>query len=135
MADLYISVDIKADGPIPGSYSMLAFGLAVAAIFDGKTFTPRVPTAATVYRALKPITGEFDPAAVAVSQLDRDRLAREGADPAVAMRDAANWLRAQAAGAELVMVGYPVMFDWMFIHWSFVNFAGASPFGFSGLST
>ena len=33
------------------------------------------------------------------------------------------------------MVGYPVMFDWMFIHWSFVNFAGACPFGFSGLWT
>lgn len=28
-ADLYGSADVEADGPIPGSYSMLSFGLAV----------------------------------------------------------------------------------------------------------
>ena len=36
--DVYISADVEADGPIPGPYSMLAFGLAVAATFDGATF-------------------------------------------------------------------------------------------------
>ena len=30
------------------------------------------------------------------------------------------------------LVGYPVVFDWMFLHWYFVAFAGESPFGFSG---
>jgi hypothetical protein len=34
--DIYISGDIEADGPIPGRYSMLSFGLAVAATFDGE---------------------------------------------------------------------------------------------------
>ena len=33
--DVYISADIEADGPIPGRYSMLAFGLAVAGTYDG----------------------------------------------------------------------------------------------------
>ncbi len=132
MADLYISADIEADGPIPGPYSMLAFGLAVAATFDGETFAPREPAAATLYRELKPISDEFDAAALAVSGLDRDGLTRVGADPAVAMRDAAAWLQTQAAGARLVMVGYPVVFDWMFIYWYFVRFVGESPFGFSG---
>jgi hypothetical protein len=124
--------DIEADGPIPGHYSMLAFGFAVAATFDGGTFAPREPAAATFYRELKPISDEFDAAALEVSGLDRDVLARKGADPAVAMRDAAEWLQAQAAGARLVMVGYPVVFDWMFMHWYFVRFVGESPFGFSG---
>jgi len=41
--DIYISVDIEADGAIPGPYSMLAFGLVVAADFDGRAFTPRDP--------------------------------------------------------------------------------------------
>jgi hypothetical protein len=132
MADVHISVDIEADGPIPGPYSMLAFGLAVAATFDGETFAPHEPAAATFYRELKPISDEFDAAALAVSGLDRDGLAREGGDPAVAMRDAAEWLQTQAAGARLVMVGYPVVFDWMFLHWYFVRFVGKSPFGFSG---
>ena len=33
--DMYFSADIEADGPIPGPYSMLAFGLVVAGVFDG----------------------------------------------------------------------------------------------------
>jgi hypothetical protein len=32
MTDIYFSADIEADGPIPGPYSMLSFGLAVAAL-------------------------------------------------------------------------------------------------------
>ena len=44
--DVYISVDIEADGPIPGRYSMLAFGLAVAATYDGEMFARRAPAAA-----------------------------------------------------------------------------------------
>lgn len=130
--DLYVSADIEADGPIPGPYSMLAFGFAVAASFDGVRFGTRDPAAATFYRELKPISSEFDPAALAVSGLDRSLLARDGADPAVAMGDAAEWLRKEANGSRLVMVGYPVVFDWMFLHWYFVRFAGESPFGFSG---
>ncbi|MFH0521079.1 hypothetical protein ACHBTE_28360 [Streptomyces sp. M41] len=31
---LYISVDIEADGPIPGPYSMLSLGVAVAGVQD-----------------------------------------------------------------------------------------------------
>lgn len=130
--DIYISADIEADGPIPGQYSMLAFGFAVAAIFDGTTFQPREPSTTTFYRELKPISAEFDLAALEVAGLKRDVLAREGADPALAMRDAAEWLQMQAAEARPVMVGYPVVFDWMFIHWYFVRFVGESPFGFSG---
>jgi hypothetical protein len=131
-SDIYISADIESDGPIPGRYSMLSFGLAVAATFDGRAFAPRDPGEATFSRELRPIATEFVPAALAVSGLDRDRLAREGADPAEAMTEAAEWVRAQAGGARPVMVGYPIVFDWMFLHWYFVRFCGASPFGFSG---
>jgi len=130
--DVYISADIEADGPIPGRYSMLAFGLAVAGTYDGATFAPRDPAAATFYRELKPISDDFDAAALKVSGLDRALLGREGADPGAAMHEAAEWLRIRTAGARPVMVGYPVVFDWMFIHWYFMRFVGESPFGFSG---
>ncbi|MGW2856497.1 hypothetical protein ACWDAZ_32565, partial [Streptomyces sp. NPDC001215] len=36
---LYISVDIEADGPIPGPYSMLSLGAAVAGVQDADGFT------------------------------------------------------------------------------------------------
>src|SRR5207245_10020877 len=84
------------------------------------------------YRELKPITDAFDTVALEVIGLDRKILARDGADPAAAMHGAAQWLRIQAGDGRPVMVGYPAVFDWMFIHWYFVRFVGASPFGFSG---
>jgi hypothetical protein len=96
------------------------------------TAHPSHPSKTTFYRELKPISADFDPAALKVSRLDRDSLSREGADPTGAMRDAAEWLHAHSSGARPVMVGYPAVFDWMFIHWYFVRFIGESPFGFSG---
>lgn len=129
--DLYFSGDIEADGPIPGRYSMLSFGLAVASRFDGSKFEPLDPSAATFYRELKPISDDVDPQALAVAGLDRDALARDGADPAEAMRAAAAWIYEQAGDARPVLVGYPVVFDWLFLHWYFVRYLGESPFGFS----
>lgn len=133
--DLYISADIEADGPVPGPYSMLAFGLAVAATFDGEAFRPHTPGDQTFYRELKPIAEGYEPAALKAARLDREALVRNGAEPEAAMRDAADWVAAQAeqaGGARPVLVGYPIVFDWMFLHWYFVRYAGESPFGFSG---
>ena len=47
------------------------------------------------------------------------------------MREAADWVAAEADGNRPVLVGYPIVFDWMFLHWYFVHFVGASPFGFA----
>lgn len=131
MTDIYISADIEADGPIPGRYSMLSFGLVVAATFDGETFTPRSEPE-TFYRELKPTGEQCLPEAIAASGLDRDELLRVGVEPTQAMQDAVAWVESVAAGARPVLVGYPVVFDWMFLHWYFVAFCGESPFGFSG---
>lgn len=132
--DVLISADIEADGPIPGPYSMVSFGLSVAGTYDGVTFTRRDPAASTFYAELRPISDRHDPAALAVSGLDRDRLLREGRDPAEAMSAAARWVReaARAEGGSAVFVAYPLGFDWMFLYWYFVRFAeGGSPFGHS----
>jgi DNA polymerase III epsilon subunit-like protein len=128
--DIYISADIEADGPIPGPYSMLSFGLAVAGTFDGTTFEPRNPSDRTFYRELKPISDHFDPGALQVSGLDREELTARGSEPSQALQGAARWVREQAGTFRAVLVGYPVVFDWLFLHWYFVRFAGESPFGF-----
>jgi hypothetical protein len=131
--DCFISVDVEADGPIPGPYSMLSFGLVVAGAFDGTTFTPAdldVPD--TFYRELQPISDDFMPAALEISGLDRDRLAVDGADPAAAMHDAREWVLGVAGDHRPVLVAYPLSFDWMWVHWYFTQFAeGGSPFGYS----
>jgi len=45
------------------------------------------------------------------------------------MRDAARWVEHQASSERALLVGYPVVFDWLFLHWYFVAFLGDSPFG------
>ncbi len=131
MTDIYISADIEADGPIPGQYSMLAFGLCVASTFDGQSFEPRDPTANTFYRELKPAFNQVDRAALSVSGLDRDNLIRDGVESKHAMVDAADWVARQAGPDRPVLVGYPLVFDWMFLHWYFIRYCETSPFGFS----
>lgn len=128
--DLYFSADVETDGPIPGPYSMLSFGIAVASSFDGQTFRrPEYP--ATFYRELKPISGNWEAKALEVSGLDRERLQAEGHDPAQAMREASAWIASVAEGAEPVLVAYPLSFDWTWLYWYFVNFTKHSPFGHS----
>lgn len=130
-ADLFFSADVEADGPIPGDYSMLSLGVAVAGRFDGVSYSPADPTKRTFYRELRPISDKWDDRALEVANLDRRRLILEGADPAVAMADLTRWVEREARGAHPVLVGFPVVFDWMFIHWYFMRFVGSSPFGHS----
>ncbi|MBC9712981.1 exonuclease [Streptomyces sp. TRM66268-LWL] len=130
---LYISVDIEADGPIPGPYSMISFGAAVAGRHDPDgTYVPYDPEARTFYRELRPISEKFVPEALAVSGLDRDRLLREGTEPATALADFTAWVREVATGTQPVMAGYPASYDWTFLYWYLLRFTGESPFGHSG---
>ncbi|HXS47131.1 MAG TPA: 3'-5' exoribonuclease [Solirubrobacterales bacterium] len=131
-ADVYFSADIEADGPIPGPYSMLSFGLVVAARFDGHDFEARDPEAETFYRELQPISGRFDPEALRVGGLDRDLLIREGRTPTDAMSEAAIWVDRIAAKDRAILVAFPASFDWLYLYWYFVRFSRhGSPFDFS----
>jgi hypothetical protein len=130
-AEIYFSVDVEADGPIPGPYSMVSFGAAVAGVRDG-AFIPRDPSDATFYRELRPISDDFDPAALAVSGLERQALLSDGTDPSLAMADFVAWVTHTAGGARPVVVAYPACYDWMFLYWYLLRFTGRSPFGHSG---
>ncbi|MFE7836195.1 3'-5' exoribonuclease domain-containing protein [Streptomyces sp. NPDC057474] len=129
---LYISVDVEADGPIPGPYSMLSFGAAVAGRQDADGFTAADPEQRTFYRELRPISAQFVPEALAVSGLDRERLAEKGAEPGAALRQFSSWVRNVSGDAQPVMCGYPASYDWTFLYWYLIRFTGESPFGHSG---
>lgn len=131
-ADLYFSADVEADGTIPGPFSMLSFGLAVAARFDGETFEPRDPEADTFYRELRPISDRFDPEALRVGGLDRDLLTRAGQAPEGAMSEAAEWVSSLTGEDRPVLVAFPASFDWVYLYWYFERFSRhGSPFDFS----
>lgn len=125
--DTYFSVDVETDGTIPGPYSMLSFGIVLAGTFDGEVF--RSPTEErTFYRELQPISDEYDPEALSVSGLDRERLKREGTPPEAALRQASEWIESLSESGQPVLVAYPLGFDWMWLSWYFLRFTGASPF-------
>ncbi|MGC5021691.1 exonuclease [Micromonospora sp. DT47] len=121
LPELYVAVDVEADGPIPGPYSMISLGMAVAGRPD-----------LTFYTELKPISDDVVPAALAVSGLDRDRLLREAPTAGEAMAAAANWVNGLRRIGRPVFLAAPAVWDGMFVHWYFVRFVGHSPFGATG---
>jgi hypothetical protein len=132
MEDCYFSADVETDGPIPGPYSMLSFGLVYAGRFDGKRFSRPRDYSRTFYRELKPISSEFEPDALRVNGLDRNRLVTEGIDPRDAMTQASQWILGVAGNVRPVLVAYPLSFDWSWLYWYFVRFsADGSPFNHS----
>jgi hypothetical protein len=127
--DVYFSVDIESDGPIPGAFSMLSLAFVAVATFDGDNFVRLDPQTEPRYWELQPISERFDPEALSINGLDRQRLQREGRPPAEVMQEADRWVRRIADRSRAVLVAYPAVFDWSFVHWYFTSFVGASPFG------
>lgn len=121
LPELYVAVDVEADGPIPGPYSMLSLGMAVAGRPD-----------LTFYTELRPISDEVVEAALAVSGLDRERLLREAPTAEEAMQAAARWVNGLRRIGRPVFLAAPAVWDGMFVHWYFVRFTGRSPFGATG---
>ena len=130
--DVYFSADVETDGPIPGPYSMLSFALVPAGVFDGDIFVPFRQYQNCFYRELRPISEKFQPEALKVNKLDRDRLLTEGHPPEDAMNEASRWIRAFVRDAKPILVAYPLSFDWSWLYWYFTKFsADGSPFNHS----
>lgn len=133
---VYISIDVETDGPIPSVYSMLSLG--AAAYVQDPQDEWRQP--GTFKRNLLPLPGAIqDPDTMAwwKTQPEAWKAATEDAvDAEQAMRDFVKWLAQIKSGTQakhLVVVGYPVTFDFMFVYWYTVRFTGfPAPFGFQG---
>lgn len=122
-AEVYISVDLEAAGPVPGIYSMLALGACVVG-HPSEAF----------YAELRPISDAFVPEALRVGGLSMERLRREGQDPADVMSAFAAWVRERTTGGlRPVFVAFNNSFDWAFVNWYFHQFVGMNPFGIGGV--
>jgi hypothetical protein len=127
MPEIYVSTDVETDGPIPGPHSMLSF--ASAAYHGDKTLLT------TFSRNLHTLPGAAGhPDAMGWWKTQPDAWAecrRDPEDPAVALPAYVAWLK-QLPGPT-VFVAYPAGFDFLFIYWYLIRFAGESPFSFSAL--
>jgi hypothetical protein len=127
MPEIYVSTDVESDGPIPGPHSMLSF--ASAAYRPDKTL---LGTFAANLETLPGATGHPDTMKWWQTQPDAWTAARRDVqEPEKAMRDYCAWLK-QLPGAP-VFVAYPAGFDFLFVYWYLIRFAGESPFSFSAL--
>ena len=126
-AEIYVSTDVEADGPIPGPHSMLSFGSA--AYLADKTL---VSTFAANLETLPGATGAPQTMAWWQEHAEAWRACRRDLQaPEAAMRNYLAWLK--QLPARPVFVAYPAAYDFMFVYWYLMRFAGESPFAHSAL--
>lgn len=118
---IYVVVDIEADGPVPGLYSMLSVG-AVACTKDAEV--------SSFYEKLEPLPGaakfpatmewwQTQPAAweeVTTNAKPADQVTKQFYD----------WLK--QLNKKPVFVAHPVGYDYAFISWYLWKFVGENPF-------
>ena len=118
---------METDGPIPGPHSMLSF--ASAAFLPDKTL---VATFEANLETLPGAAGHPDTMHWWSRNPDawdacRTNLRR----PDEVMPEYCTWL--EELPGKPVFVAYPVAFDFMFVYWYLIRFAGRSPFSHSAL--
>lgn len=116
---MLVSLDVEADGPCPGLYSMVCFGAVVVDKDLDKTFYGRV----------RPISDKWIPEALAVSGFTREQHLQFH-DPDEIMVAFANWLSENVKGRPTIICDNPA-FDWQWINYYMHAYYGSNPCGFS----
>src|SRR5438445_3366163 len=127
MSEVYVSTDVESDGPIPGPHSMLSF--ASAAYVPDKTLL------GTFTANLELLPGaQGDPRTMAWWQQHREAwdATRQNLEaPEAALPRYVAWIKSLPGTP--VFVAYPAGYDFLFVYWYLIRFAGESPFSFSAL--
>lgn len=113
------SVDVEADGPCPGLYSMVQVGAVKV--------TPALDS--TFFSTLKPITEHWIDDALTACKLTRE-ITLKYDDPQQAMIAFRDYVLASSVGRPVFISDNPG-FDWQFVNYYFHYYLGENPFGFS----
>ena len=123
--ECYVSIDVEADGPIPGVHSMLSLG-AAAFTSDGElgerfsVNLEQLPEASEDVRTMRWWASQA--AAWEACRTDPE-------PPGPAMDRFHAWLERQHAAVGLpVMVAFPAAYDAMWVQWYLHRFVGDDPF-------
>ncbi len=127
MPEIYVSTDVETDGPIPGPHSMLSF--ASAAYTADKRL---LGTFSANLELLPEATGHPETMRWWATQPEAWAACHENVQPPEqAMPAYVTWLK--ALPGKPVFVAYPAGFDFLFVYWYLIRFAGESPFSHSAL--
>ena len=127
MPEVYVSTDVETDGPIPGPHSLLSLGSAAYAA-DGTL----IGTFEANLELLPGAAGHPE----TMAWWDRNRKAWRAArenprPPEEVMPEYVAWVK--SLPGKPVFVAYPAGFDFLFVYWYLIRFAGESPFSHSAL--
>jgi hypothetical protein len=114
-------VDIEADGPYPGDYSMVSMGIVPV--------KEDMSTVKGFLGEFKPISDLWIPDALAVSGHSRETCLAFP-DPAETVKAAIEFVEANSNG-HCVFLSDNNGFDWQFTNYYFHKYGGRNPFGFS----
>jgi hypothetical protein len=127
MTEIYVSTDVESDGPIPGIHSMLSF--ASAAYFADKTLLSTFSANLELLPNATPHPSTMEWWKTQPEAWERCR--KDLQKPEKAIGEYFSWLK--SLPGKPVFVAYPVGYDFTFIYWYLIRFAGESPFGHNGL--
>lgn len=117
----YYSIDVEADGQVPGlTGSMVCFG-AVKIDDDLNT---------TFYAQTAPIIDIYDPQALAVSGFTKEEH-EKFEDPFEVMHKFYKWIEETNVGGVPIFVSDNPAFDFAYINYYFHKYVGRNPFGWS----
>lgn len=125
--EVYVSVDVETDGPLPGPNSMLSLG-AAAFLADGTS----VGTFEVNFETLPGAQPDPSTAAWWATQPEAWAACRVAPqDPVDGTKLFVAWVKTLPGSP--VFVAYPAGFDFLFVYTYMIRFAGESPFSFSAL--
>lgn len=119
----HIVIDVESDGPIPGPYSMVCFGVVIV--------TPDVLTnpekVITFYGQTCPISIIWRPDSLAISGFSRKEH-EKFAKPEDTMKDFVSWLKINCPDGATMWSDNPA-YDWQFINYYLHTYTGGNPLG------
>lgn len=113
-------LDVEADGPCPGLFNMISFGLVSLAQPDLSFLGEVAPIVDSA--------GIADARAISGTSFETQKLF---ADPKVVMSDAAEWLAEVSNGQRVTIWSDNPGFDWQYWNYYCHKFLGQNPGGFS----
>jgi hypothetical protein len=129
----YVCVDIEADGPIPGDFSMIELGAVVVT----KEYNQwRILEKPSFFGQFAPISKQYDPAALtAIGRTRAETLGYPDAWDTIELFW--QWCQELKKDGPIRFVSDNAGFDWMFVCWYFHHYMNEkaiqqrNPFGFS----
>ena len=112
-------VDIEADGPIPGKYSMVSFGAVIV----------RPGLSDTFFGKIHPVSTHWIPDALKVSGYTREETLKFD-EPRKVMAEFRDWIAKYSINRPRFIADNNG-FDWQFINYYFHYYLNENPFGFS----